>query len=155
MMRASVVAAVAAMVCAGVAQAQAPQNENGGAAETAPPGGSSSTGRSSSVSTQGYSYQQSYTSSGDTQDVPPGSAQQDIDRELRGTSVTVGGGVEGYTGSLGPRVAVGPCSLGHGPEHPGPLDRERRPLQRDPQHRRRLLSARPLAALRQGGRGAS
>jgi hypothetical protein len=50
MVRTSVmVAAVAAMVCAGVAEAQAPQSENGGAAETAPPGGSSSTGRSSSV----------------------------------------------------------------------------------------------------------
>jgi hypothetical protein len=103
MMRTSVVAAaVAAMVCAGIARAQAPQNENGGAVETAPPGGSGS------VSTQGYSYQQSYTS-GDAQAVPPGNSQQDIDRELRGTSVIVGGGVEGYTGSLAPRVGVGPA----------------------------------------------
>jgi len=94
MMRTSVVAAVAAMVCAGVAQAQAPQNENGGAAETAPPGGSRS------VSTQGDPYQQSDTSSGDT---------QDIGRELRGTSVMAGAGVEGYTGSLAPRVGVGPA----------------------------------------------
>jgi hypothetical protein len=110
MMRTSVlVAAVAAMVWAGVARAQAPQNETGGAVETAPAPSTASTGRSSSVSTQGYSYQQSYATAGDTQDVPPASSQEDIDRELRGTSVIVGGGVEGYTGSLAPRVAVGPA----------------------------------------------
>ena len=87
MMRTSVLAAAAAaMVWASVAQAQAPQNETGGAAETAPPSGTVSTGRSSSVSSQGYSYQQSYTSSGDAQAVPPGNSQEDIDRELRGTS---------------------------------------------------------------------
>jgi len=35
--------------------------------------------------------------------------QEETERELRGVSVLVGGGVEGYTGSLVPRVSVGPA----------------------------------------------
>ena len=120
MMRNSVLAAaVAAMVWAGVARAQTPQNENGGA--TAPPTTSSATvsgdapvrqgtGGSGVVSSQSSQSQQSYSVYGDPSlNAAPAKSQDEIDRELRGVSVVVGAGVEGYTGSLAPRVGVGPA----------------------------------------------
>jgi hypothetical protein len=111
MMRTSVVAAaVAGMVWAGAARAQNPQNGNSGAPATAPPvssGSTAGTGGSGSVSTQGYGYQQTYTLPADT--APPSQSQDEVERELRGVSVTAGAGVEGYTGSLAPRVGVGPA----------------------------------------------
>lgn len=87
MMRNSVLAAaVAAMVWAAGAQAQDSRT---------------------STQSSGYSYQQSSTVSGDSRF--PEKTQDDVERELRGVSVVVGAGVEGYTGSLAPRVGVGPA----------------------------------------------
>ena len=94
MMQSSVLAAaVAAMVWAGVARAQGNVSAQG-----YPQG-------------YGYGYQQSYPLSSDTppMNAPAPRRQEDVERELRGVSVMVGGGVEGYTGSLAPRVAVGPA----------------------------------------------
>jgi opacity protein-like surface antigen len=102
MMRNSVVAAaVAALAWAGMARAQAPQND-------APV--RDGTGGSGVVSTQTYQSQQTSSVYGDPAlNAPPAKTQEEVERELRGVSVVVGAGVEGYTGSLAPRVAVGPA----------------------------------------------
>ena len=82
MMRSSViVAAAAAMAWAGLARAEDWRD-------------------SGNVSTQDDGVQRS--------DSPP-TSQEQVERNLTGVSVLVGGGVEGYTGSLAPRVAVGPA----------------------------------------------
>ena len=121
-MRVSVLAAAAAVLCwATGASAQ----ETSSTTETAPPTASSGAtvgqdgplaqaGGSGNVSTQGYGYgfQQSYPLPSNTPPMnapPPARTQEETERELRGVSVLVGGGVEGYTGSLAPRVQVGPA----------------------------------------------
>lgn len=131
MMRSSVAAVAAAMLWATVARAQDPQNGNPSSGDPAASPTSSGatvssdarapaeapvergTGGSGSVSTQGYGYgyQQSYPLPSDTppMNAPPAGRQEEVEQELRGVSVMVGGGVEGYTGSLAPRVAVGPA----------------------------------------------
>jgi len=119
MMRTSVLAAaVAAMAWAGLARAQAPQNENGGAPATAPPTTSRATvGPDGTTVSRGAPVQSGTGGSGSVSgwnsdswhERQPEKAQDEIERELRGVSVVVGAGVEGYTGSLAPRVAVGPA----------------------------------------------
>ena len=99
MRRSSVLAAaVAAMVWATAARAQDQEANVGGTRY---------------VSMQGYGFQQSYPLPSDTppMNLPPAPRQerQDTESWSHGASILVGGGVEGYTGSLAPRVNVGPA----------------------------------------------
>jgi hypothetical protein len=64
----------------------------------------------------GYGYQQRPPLPGDTLPLPPMNAAppprpapENPDRWLEGVSVLFGGGVEGYTGSLSSRLAIGPA----------------------------------------------